>query len=111
MVENLPSNAGDVGSIPGQGTKIPHATGQLSPHATATEPAHLKERARVPQTTELTHPGARAPQLERENPHATTREKPKQTARHHKRIPHASTKIPCAAAKTRHSQKKRKINK
>ena len=30
MVKNLPSNAGDVGLIPGQGTKIPHATGQLS---------------------------------------------------------------------------------
>ena len=25
VVENLPSNAGDVGSNPGQGTKIPHA--------------------------------------------------------------------------------------
>ena len=30
MVKNLPSNAGDVGSIPGQGTKIPHDTKQLS---------------------------------------------------------------------------------
>ena len=29
MVKNPPFNAGDVGSIPGQGTKIPHATGQL----------------------------------------------------------------------------------
>ena len=26
----VPSNAGDVGSIPGLGTKIPHAAGQLS---------------------------------------------------------------------------------
>ena len=25
MVKNLSSNAGDAGSIPGQGTKIPHA--------------------------------------------------------------------------------------
>ena len=25
--KNLPCNAGDLGSIPGQGTKIPHATG------------------------------------------------------------------------------------
>ena len=33
MVENLPSNAGNVGSISGRGTKIPHATGQLSSHA------------------------------------------------------------------------------
>ena len=30
MVKNPPSNAGDMGSIPGRGTKIPHATGQLS---------------------------------------------------------------------------------
>ena len=30
MVKNLPSNAGDVGFIPGQGTKIPHAAGQIS---------------------------------------------------------------------------------
>ena len=30
MVENPPSNAGDMGSIPGQGTKIPHAAGHLS---------------------------------------------------------------------------------
>ena len=29
-VENPPSNARDTGSIPGKGTKIPHATGQLS---------------------------------------------------------------------------------
>ena len=36
-VKNPPCNAGDAGSIPGQGTKIPHAVGQLSPHATTTE--------------------------------------------------------------------------
>ena len=40
-VKNLPYNAGDVGSIPGQGTKIPHAAGQLSPHATTTELTRL----------------------------------------------------------------------
>ena len=33
VVENLPSSAGDTGSIPGRVTKIPHATGQLSPWA------------------------------------------------------------------------------
>ena len=33
MVKNLPSNAGDTGSIPGWGTEIPHAAGQLSPRA------------------------------------------------------------------------------
>ena len=36
--KNLPSNAGDMGLIPGRGTKIPHATGQLSLRATTTEP-------------------------------------------------------------------------
>ena len=30
VVKNLPSNAGDAGSIPGLGTKIPHMAGQLS---------------------------------------------------------------------------------
>ena len=38
MVKNLPSNAGDVGLIPGRGTKIPHAMGQLS--LCALEPMH-----------------------------------------------------------------------
>ena len=31
VVENPPSNEGDIGSNPGQGTKIPHAQGQLDP--------------------------------------------------------------------------------
>ena len=38
MVNNLPSSAGDAGSIPGWGTEIPHAVGQLSPHATTRVP-------------------------------------------------------------------------
>ena len=37
---NPPSNVGDASSIPGQGTKIPHIAGQLSPHATSREPMH-----------------------------------------------------------------------
>ena len=41
VVRNPPYNAGDVGSIPGQGTKIPHAVGQLSLRATTTELARL----------------------------------------------------------------------
>ena len=32
VVKNLPSKAGDTGSIPGPGTKIPRAAGQLSLH-------------------------------------------------------------------------------
>ena len=35
--KNLPAIAEDTGSIPGQGTKIPHAKGQLSLYATTTE--------------------------------------------------------------------------
>ena len=31
LVKNLPANSGDTDSIPGQGTKIPPAAGQLSP--------------------------------------------------------------------------------
>ena len=30
MIKNLLCNAGDMGSIPGGGTKIPHAMGQRS---------------------------------------------------------------------------------
>ena len=68
MVKNTPSNAGDVGSIPGRGAKIPHAAGQLSPCATTTELACLNKRAHVPQTTEPTLSGAHAPQLEKRKP-------------------------------------------
>ena len=38
VVKNLLGNAGDLSSIPDWGTKIPHATEQLSQWATATEP-------------------------------------------------------------------------
>ena len=33
MIKNPPSNVRDAGSVPGWGTKIPHATEQLSQHA------------------------------------------------------------------------------
>ena len=42
VVKNLPSNAGDVGSNPGEGTKIPHGARQQSPRATNTEPTCSK---------------------------------------------------------------------
>ena len=38
VFENLRCNAGDSGSIHGGGTKIPHATGQLSPCTTTKDP-------------------------------------------------------------------------
>ena len=102
MVKNPPSNAGDAGSTPGQGTKITHATGQLSSRAIATEIVRLNQRACVPQTTEPTRSGTLTPQLERENLHGTTREKPtrcnEEPARRNEKFPHAATK-------TRRSQK------
>ena len=67
VVKYPPYNAGDTGLIPGQGTKIPHAVGQLSPCATTTELARLNWRASVPLTTEPTHSGTHTPQLQ--NPH------------------------------------------
>ena len=39
-VKNPPCNAGDAGSNPSGGTKIPHAVEQLSLRATTTEPTH-----------------------------------------------------------------------
>ena len=42
VVKTPPSSAGDVGSIPGWGTKIPHAAQQLSPRASTRQPACRK---------------------------------------------------------------------
>ena len=44
VVKNLPSNAGNMSLIPGQGTKISHATGQLSPCTTTREDWMLQNR-------------------------------------------------------------------
>ena len=43
MIENPPSNAGDMGSIPGQEARIPRAVGQLSPSATVKSPCAAAE--------------------------------------------------------------------
>ena len=48
VVKNPLCNAGDMGSTPGQGTKIPHALEQLSPHATTTEPVHHNQGVHGP---------------------------------------------------------------
>ena len=54
-VTTLPCNAGDVGLIPGQGTKIPHVVEQLSlgatpqllrPHNTTRESVHSYQHPR-----------------------------------------------------------------
>ena len=68
VVKNPPYNAEDPSSIPDQGTKIPHAAGQLSLCATTTELTRLNLRACVPQTTEATRSGACVPQLEKRKP-------------------------------------------
>ena len=65
VVNNLPYNAGDAGSIPSQGTKIPHAMGQLSPCTTTTE---LTAPQLELKTTEPTSSGTHEPQLQ--SPHA-----------------------------------------
>ena len=66
VVKSLPSNAGDTGSIPGQGTKIPHAVGQLSLCATTREAcvqhgedlAQLKSKIKLKKENELENPAA-----------------------------------------------------
>ena len=45
MVKNPPSNAGDEGLIPGLGSKIPRAAGQLNPCATTREVHAQLEKA------------------------------------------------------------------
>ena len=74
-MKSLPYNAGDAVLIPGQGSKIPHAVGQLSPHATTTELAHFNYSLRA--ASYRAHaPWSLCATLERENLHVTTREKP-----------------------------------
>ena len=45
VVKNLPCNAGDASSIPGQGTRIPHTMEPLSQRATTTEPHALESES------------------------------------------------------------------
>ena len=48
VVKNPPSNAGDMGSIPGWGAKIPQAVGQLSPwDSTREKPLCCNKRYRM----------------------------------------------------------------
>ena len=43
---NQPWNIGEAGSIPDQGTEVPHAAEHLSPYATTGESVHLNTRSR-----------------------------------------------------------------
>ena len=47
VVKNLPSNAGDLDSIPNQGTKIPYAAGQLSLSLTVQSMPQLRPNAAI----------------------------------------------------------------
>ena len=49
VVKSSPSSAGNVGLIPGQGTKIAHAMKQLSPWATTREAQEPQEGSHIPQ--------------------------------------------------------------
>ena len=63
LVKNPPANAGNMGSIPSPGMKIPRAMGQLSLRTTTTEPA--SGRACVPHVEKSPKWEARTPQLEK----------------------------------------------
>ena len=58
------SNAGHMSLIAGRGTKIPHATGQLSWHNATIEPAcHNKESTLCNERSHMQQPRSHAPQL------------------------------------------------
>ena len=50
VVKNSLPNAGDMGLIPGGGTKIPHVTGQLSLPTTTREAHALQQRPSIANT-------------------------------------------------------------
>ena len=49
VIKNAPCNAGETPSIPGLGTKISHAVGQLSPCVTNRESMHHNKRSHMKQ--------------------------------------------------------------
>ena len=53
LVKNPLSNAGDMGSIPGQGTEIPHSIGQLTPRPATRVTETMLSWARMPQLAYL----------------------------------------------------------
>ena len=48
-------NAGDLGLIPGQGTKILHASEQLGLHTATTEPVHVLPQKTLQYATNTQH--------------------------------------------------------
>ena len=65
VIKNLSYEVQGIGLIPGWGTKILHATEQLSPHTAATEPLSHNQRICSPQQNVL-HDATKTP-------HATTK--------------------------------------
>ena len=63
MVKNPLSNAGDVGSTPGWGTKIPHAVGQLSLCAVTSQPAHSGALESQPEKPTPSKEGPKQPKI------------------------------------------------
>ena len=63
VVKNPPYSAGDLGLIPGQGTKIPLAAGQLSLHASTRE-----EKTRTPQLERSPSAAMKSPRAATKNP-------------------------------------------
>ena len=49
LAKNRPCGAGHVGTIPGQGTRNPHAAGQLGPHTTTAEPVSCSGQSHTTQ--------------------------------------------------------------
>ena len=94
VVKNPPYNVGYSGLIPGQGTKIPHAVGQLSPCTTTTE---LCTSTREPECHKLQRTHALEP--------ARHNQREKTRMPQLERSLHTTIKIPCATTKTRRSQK------
>ena len=66
VVKNPPSNAEDMDLIPGQGTKIPHTPGQLSPSCATSREVHAPQ---------LLSPRALEPTLHKRSPHRLRLEK------------------------------------
>ena len=116
--ENLPPKAGNMGSIPGRGTKIPHAatkeacapqleklphTAQLEkvPHSTTRESPHAPHVEKLPHTTrESPHTHLeRLPHTAREGPHT-----------HRERLPHTAREGHTQDPAGQHSQKKKKFH-
>ena len=73
VAKNLPFYTGDVVSIPGYGTKIPHTSGQLSSHAATAKPTH--SRAHVSQPEKPPHAAIK------ESPHAAKKSQDKKQKR------------------------------